>query len=143
MKSIFSQFFKSSLFNHVMRLAIVIVCLSYSAAADAGDYYHSKMTVKLSTNSAVASGKVYVQDDKSNNSPDYKSECADTYTGWNDQSHKYLLYAQPEDGYTFDGWEIVTNTQNIKSSIDNKVELLIPANAYGDISVTAKWNINS
>ena len=112
MKSIFSQFFKSSLFNHVMRLAIIIVCLSYSAAAAAGSNYYSKMTVKLSTNSAVASGKVYVQDSKSNNSPDYKSECVDTYTGWNDQSHKYLLYAQPEDGYTFDGWSTSPDGNN-------------------------------
>ena len=38
MKSIFSQFFKSSLLNRVMRLIIVVVCFSYSAAANKSDF---------------------------------------------------------------------------------------------------------
>ena len=49
------------------------------------------------------------------------------------------------EGYTFTGWEIITNTQPTYSSItgDNKVTLSIPANDYGDIVLNATWSINS
>lgn len=103
MKSMFSEISKSSLFNHVKRLAIVFVFLSISAAAAAGDTYHSKMVVKL-TKTSTGGGLVYVQDSESNNNPDYKVEANDTYSKWENKKHQYKLYAKPNDGYTFDGW---------------------------------------
>ena len=41
MKKMFSKMFQMSLFNHILRLAIVVLCLSYSVAASAwsADYY--------------------------------------------------------------------------------------------------------
>lgn len=103
MKSMFSEISKSSLFNHVKRLAIVFVFLSISAAAAAGTYHHSKMVVKL-TKTSTGGGLVYVQDSESNNNPDYKVEANDTYSKWENKKHQYKLYAKPNDGYTFDGW---------------------------------------
>ncbi len=41
-------------------------------------------------------------------------------------------------GYTFDGWEIITNSSFAESSIEGNV-LTIPANAYGNIEIKSKW----
>ena len=58
MKSIFSQFSKLSLFNHVMRLAIVVVCLSYSAAATAWTATYQATFTPAS--GATGTGTVYI-----------------------------------------------------------------------------------
>ena len=73
MKSIFSQISKLSLFNHVMRLAIIVVCLSYSATADASyTYYYARAYVHKAEN--TGSGRVYVtsDDSKTPQDSDYK-----------------------------------------------------------------------
>ena len=104
MKSIFSQFFKSSLFNHLMRLAIVVVCLSYSAAV-AGNTYQSKMTVKVATNS-TGKGKVWVTKTKDNapKESDYLIENSSSQGAFESTTHTYYLYALANDGYYHSAW---------------------------------------
>ena len=104
MKSIFSQFFKSSLFNHLMRLAIVVVCLSYSAAV-AGNTYQSKMTVKVATNS-TGKGKVWVTKTKDNapKESDYLIENSSSQGVFESTTHTYYLYALANDGYYHSAW---------------------------------------
>lgn len=105
MKSIFSQISKSSLFNHVMRLAIVVVCLSYSAAATAGNTYHSKMTVKVATNS-TGKGKVWVTKTK-DSAPAENAYLPENYSSqsiYKTSTHTYYLYALANDGYYHSAW---------------------------------------
>jgi hypothetical protein len=101
MKSIFSHFFKSSLLNRVMRLIIVVVCLSYSAAASATNYY-LKCKAAVATNS-TGKGKVYIfkNEKTSNDAPDQGKETDETSDNWEStsQNRKVTLFAYPEKGY--------------------------------------------
>ncbi len=118
MKSIFSQFFKSSLFNHVMRLAIVVVCLLFSATAAAWDTYYSKMEVRVA---ATGGGKVWVTN-ANNSTPnvgDYKDNAEGGFsssTGSTNSTHTYYLYALASEGYSHYGW---STTENGNSLIQN------------------------
>ena len=105
MKSIFSQIFKSSLFNHVWRLAIVVVFLSYSAAAAANWNASSTVTVKVAK---TGHGLVYANQQTEPTSWDISG--VSTYT-WNNISEKetekigiHNLHADPDIGYYLDGW---------------------------------------
>ena len=101
MKSIFSQFFKSSLLNRVMRLIIVVVCFSYSAAASATDYY-LKCKAAVATNS-TGKGMVYITKNKktSNDASDEGKVTDETEGNWKstDQNRNVTLFAYPEEGY--------------------------------------------
>ena len=116
MKSLFSQFFKSSLFNHVLRLAIVLVCLSYSAAAAAGDYY-SKCVVGVANNSS-GSGKVYAAGktikDKDYGSPVEGGTTVHSSTG---MQHQYKISARSDNGYYFMGWNTDKNAASPSSGL--------------------------
>lgn len=106
MKSIFSQFFKSSLLNRVMRLIIVVVCFSYSAAASATDYY-LKCKAAVATNS-TGKGMVYITKNKktSNDASDEGKVTDETEGNWKstDQNRNVTLFAYPEEGYYHKGW---------------------------------------
>ena len=126
MKSIFSQISKSSLFNHVMRLAIVVVCLSYSAAAVAGDYY-SKVVVKVASNS-TGNGKVYVTGKTAissytepSGSSSYVPSHEVTVHSSTQVKHDYKMYGWGELGYYCIGW----NNQDSESvsTNDNPYEI--------------------
>ena len=81
------------------------------------------------------SGKTYnvvINENGGNNTSDI------TYTVSGSQQSK-TLPSLTRNGYTFDGYELTTNTTGATSSISDKTTLTIPANAYGDIEVTAKW----
>ena len=110
----FSKMFQMSLFNHILRLAIVVLCLSYSVAALAGgskDYYSAvKVTI-------TGGGKVYVKPEGSN------SETPLTSTGvvagkknesWGmgesdpgkSTNHSYAVRADASGtNYYFSGWK--------------------------------------
>ena len=109
----FSKMFQMSLFNHILRLAIVVLCLSYSIAALAGskDYYSAvKVTI-------TGGGKVYVKPEGSN------SETQLTSTGvvagkknesWGmggsdpgkSTNHSYTVRADASGtNYYFSGWK--------------------------------------
>ena len=107
MKSIFSQFFKSSLLNRVMRLIIVVVCLSYSAAATAGTNYYLKCKAAVATNS-TGNGKVYIYKDEQNSAkaPNEGLLTDETSGNWEstNQNRKVTLFAYPEEGYYHKGW---------------------------------------
>lgn len=107
MKSIFSQFFKSSLFNRVMRLIIVVVCLSYSAAATAGTNYYLQCKAAVATNS-IGNGKVYIYKNEktSSDAPDEGLPTDETSGNWEstNQNRKVTLFAYPEEGYYHKGW---------------------------------------
>ena len=107
MKSIFSQFFKSSLLNRVMRLIIVVVCLSYSAAATAGTNYYLKCKAAVATNS-TANGKVYIFKDEQNSTkaPNEGLPADETSGNWEStrQNRQVTLFAYPEEGYYHKGW---------------------------------------
>ena len=106
MKSIFSTIMNNSLFNFAKRLAITCVFLSLALVATAGDTYYSKMIVKVSS---TGGGLVYVQDSGTDNTPDYKESSEDTYSGWENKTHSYKCYAEPEPGYTLNGWSTSDN----------------------------------
>lgn len=63
MKKMFSKMFQMSLFNHILRLAIVVLCLSYSVAALAGGSQNYYSAVKVTI---TGGGKVYVKPEGSN-----------------------------------------------------------------------------
>ena len=114
MKKMFSKMFQMSLFNHILRLAIVVLCLSFSVAALAGgsqDYYSAvKVTI-------TGGGKVYVKPEGSN------SETQLTSTGvvagkktesWgmggsdpgSSKNHNYTLRADASGtNYYFSAWK--------------------------------------
>ena len=118
MKSIFSQISKLSLFNHVMRLAIIVVCLSYSAAANARyTYFYARVYVHKAEN--TGSGKVYVTSDanKTPSDSDYKEISAEDNSvyaddqgqkgqdlGTGDSNVYFYLFAKASTGYYMDGW---------------------------------------
>lgn len=103
MKSIFSQFFKSSLFNHVMRLAIVVVCLSYSA--DAAAAWYSKVVLKV-PQSQTGLGSVYASTTNSfTNATNEATQSKGKEAGTNrDSQHTYYYLGIPSEGYLLDGF---------------------------------------
>lgn len=113
MKKMFTKMFQMSLFNHILRLAIVVLCLSYSVAALGGsqDYYSAvKVTI-------TGGGKVYVKPEGNN------SETRLTSTGvvagkktesWGmpgsdpgrSSNHSYTVRADASGtNYYFSGWK--------------------------------------
>ena len=52
-----------------------------------------------------------------------------------------VLTTPTRAGYIFNGYSISTNTSGSSSSITNNTTLNIPANAYGNITVSANWTI--
>lgn len=134
MKSIFSHFFKSSLLNRVMRLIIVVVCLSYSAAAAAWQKtYYAKIKVTVS-----GEGKVYAKGPDDNA---FKDLAADgTYIVKQDASGggtsapsiysmDYQLQAEPtSEAYYFANWSSdVTGETNPITAIINGGQSQSPA----------------
>ena len=116
MKGVFSQIFKSSLLNHIMRLAIVVVCLSYSATAVGGDIVNVKTYYAKCTVSSTGHGKVYVGDKETSN-PSYQTtdmsltkgssalNLGDVYEAFGSPITFYL-YASADDGYYLKGWTV-------------------------------------
>ena len=126
MKSIFSQFFKSSLFNYALRLAIIIVCLSYSTVVLGGGviqtYYYSEMKVGAST-ASTGSGKVYVSGKKAAldqyqdpepgaYQPEYTASVRESVL----DSHSYKLWATADNGSYFVGWTEQSDGATAKSN---------------------------
>ena len=60
-----------------------------------------------------------------------------------DSSQTITLTTPTRSGYTFTGYTITTNTSGSSSSISNKTALTIPANAYGNITLRANWQVSS
>ena len=127
----FSKMFQMSLFNHILRLAIVVLCLSYSVAASAwsADYY-SAVKMEIS-----GEGKVYVTAQgksqqtltstdvivgKSNKSSMSGSEPAT-------DSHSWSISAEATGNYYFD--KLVDGTSNVTSLPYN---FSINAKSYDD-----------
>ena len=109
MKGIFSQFFKSSLFNHVMRLAMIVVFLSSAFTVTAGETkYYARCTVKVAT----GSGTIYVSKSKTNNPPygsgNSQSGSSSEYLGGmvGGNPIAFYLYSNPSDGYYLKGWTV-------------------------------------
>lgn len=113
MKKMFSKMFQMSLFNHILRLAIVVLCLSYSVAALGGsqDYYSAvKVTI-------TGGGKVYVKPEGSNSETQLTStgvvagkKTESWGLGGNDpgssKDHKYTLRADASNtNYYFSAWK--------------------------------------
>ena len=137
MKSILSQFFKSSLFNHVMRLAIVVVCLSYSAAAAAAaGTWTPKWTLTAGfTSESTGRGKVYVSTSASTpketewqtttHNPTINGQSLSTTS--NPQTSKtFYWHAQGGAGYYFRGWYTNQDGSELHSS-DNPYKESITA----------------
>jgi hypothetical protein len=109
MKSIFSQISNSSLFNHVMRLAMIVVFLSSAFTVTAGETkYYAKCTVKVAT----GSGTIYVSKSKTNNPPygsgNSQSGSSSEYLGGmvGGNPIAFYLYSNPSDGYYLKGWTV-------------------------------------
>ena len=114
MKKMFFKMFQMSLFNHILRLAIVVLCLSYSVAALAGgnkDYYSAvKVTI-------TGGGKVYVKPEGSNSEtllPSTGVVTGNKNESWSangsdpgkSANHSYTLRADASGtNYYFSGWK--------------------------------------
>lgn len=120
MKSKFSQFLKSSLFNYAQRLVIVCVFLSYAALVSAGDTYYSKMIVKVANNS-TGLGKVWVTE-TANKAPSEAQYSPTTYEStqgiYESKNHTYYLYALANEGYLHVGWTDKEDGSSIQSGSD-------------------------
>ncbi len=114
MKKMFSKMFQMSLFNHILRLAIVVLCLSYSVAALAGgsqDYY-SAVQVTI-----TGGGKVYVKPEGSNSETQLTSNgvvAGKKTESWgmggsdpgSSKNHNYTLRADASGtNYYFSAWK--------------------------------------
>ena len=132
MKKMFSKMFQMSLFNHILRLAIVVLCLSYSVAASAWSAsYYSAVKVEIS-----GEGKVYVT------APGHRSQETLTSTGVivgnssdsgmsgsapATKSHSWSISAEATGNYYFD--KLVDGTSNVTSLPYN---FSINAKSYDD-----------
>lgn len=105
MKKMFSQFFKSSLFNHVMRLAIVVVCLSYSAAAAGAAKVKGTVNV-----CSTGHGSVYVSTSATPPSSGWKTSKMSTSEYESDKT--IYWHAKADDGYYFAGWYTKSTASN-------------------------------
>ena len=131
MKKMFSKMFQMSLFNHILRLAIVVLCLSYSVAASAwsADYY-SAVKMEIS-----GEGKVYVtaqgKSQQTLTSTDVivgksnKSGMSGSAPATN--SHSWSISAEATGNYYFD--KLVDGTSNVTSLPYN---FSIDAKSYDD-----------
>ena len=127
----FSKMFQMSLFNHILRLAIVVLCLSYSVAASAwsADYY-SAVKIEIS-----GEGKVYVtaqgKSQQTLTSTDVivgksnKSGMSGSAPATN--SHSWSISAEATGNYYFD--KLVDGTSNVTSLPYN---FSIDAKSYDD-----------
>ena len=135
----FSQIFKSLLLNHVMRLAIVVVCLSYSAAAAAAGSWTPTWKPKADfCTGSTGCGLVYVSTTSS----------TPTAEQWQSSAHQPTItaaaisntdilatsaktiywHAKANDGYYFGGWYKEANANTLQSSSNKysqKIELNI------------------
>ena len=112
------RFFKSTLFNYVMRLAIVLVVFSNSVAIFAESDKYSKYVVKVADNS-TGKGLVYVANNSETPAEDtyVESETFATHTTKTQgtATHTYYLYAKPKEGYLHAGWSSDPSGGNVES----------------------------
>ncbi len=135
MKKMFSQMFQMSLFNYILRLAIVVLCLSYSVSASAwsADYY-SAVKVEIS-----GEGKVYVTATGTSQQTltstgvivGKSSKSGMSGSAPSTDSHSWSISAEATGNYYFD--KLVDGTSNVTSLPYN---FSINAKSYeGDESV--------
>ena len=107
MKSIFSQISKLSLFNHVMRLAVVCVFSFFTVPVVAGgggstdNSWSGTASVTVGTVTNTGAGAVYVSNSSSD--PGTKQTFEQGINNSN-TSATFYLHAVPGEGCTFGGW---------------------------------------
>ena len=118
MKKMFSKMFQMSLFNHILRLAIVVLCLSYSVAASAWSAsYYSAVKVEIS-----GEGKVYVTatgtSQKTLTSTDVivgnSSKSGMSGSAPSTDSHSWSISAEATGNYYFD--KMVDGTTDVSNN---------------------------
>ena len=126
MKSVFSQIFKSLLLNHVMRLAIVVVCLSYSAAAAGGTWTPTWKPKADFCTGSTGCGSVYVSTTSSTPTAEQWQSSAYQTTFTADaiknedvtatSAKTIYWHAKANDGYYFGGWYTQANATTLQSA---------------------------
>lgn len=112
-----STWSKPSLLGITMRLIAVVALLSYSAEAEANEYY-SEMTVKLQSGS-TGRGLVYVSTEENPSTIVYTQEMSLPQSKTLVKKHSYYLFAQSKDGYYHLGWN--TNDNATPESDSNTI----------------------
>ena len=138
MKSIFSQISKSSLFNHVMRLAIVCVFLSISAAAAGGTWTPTWKPKADFCTGSTGCGSVYVsttsstptaeQWQSSAHQPTFTAAAISNTNVLATSAKTIYWHAKANDGYYFGGWYTQANATTLQSASNKysqKIELNI------------------
>ena len=101
MKSMFSQIFKSSLFNHAKRMAMAVVFLSFAAIATAGGGWNGTATVTATAPTGF--GVVYVSGGDSSGNGTTSAKTTKSISN-NDSKLNFTIEAKPAQRYCFTTW---------------------------------------
>ena len=114
---------------------------AFAGTAWGGSDYYSTARVSLGP---TGEGKVYVSKNNPTNNPQYSETGSAQNSDYNNQDHKYYLYAQANPGYYFEGWYLDdVNCTGTALPAESPDEVTIHVNNRGSNNTVVKtWYAN-